>query len=209
MKAVLSACLLFGLLSPVALLQCYFCPGGLCDTPEIVNCTDDQDACVSAINKFRIGEIYPGSNIHSKYCGKTREDCVNKRFSMHVGEDASYRSHLECCCRDNCNKEFLTLSDPVKLPPNGIQCPSCIAFGETECSETENIACTGEETKCIVGAMVVETDTEQQPSDIAFQGCGTPSICTAKISKAPVSSNEMKYTVKRIQCINNTEVITV
>ncbi|XP_054854774.1 phospholipase A2 inhibitor gamma subunit A1-like [Eublepharis macularius] len=211
MKAVLSACLLFGLFSPVALLQCYFCPGGLCDTPEIVNCTDDQDACVSAVSNVKIAESFPGSLIHFKRCGKS-EHCLDKRFSMHTGEGGSFRSRRECCSSDGCNGPLLTLSEPVEDLPNGILCPSCFSFDFTdsdECSGVENMVCTGEETRCVEGTMELKTKHLDDAMYIYFQGCGTPSMCTIKFSVAPISSNETKYTMKRLRCKNGTEVVTV
>ncbi|XP_054854902.1 phospholipase A2 inhibitor NAI-like [Eublepharis macularius] len=209
MKALLSTCLLFGLFSPVALMECYSCTGEECATPKIKSCRDDQDACVSAVSNVKMGEFLPELLIPAKRCGKT-QDCLDTQFSMQTEEGGRFRSIRECCFSDKCNNVNVSLSEPVEHPPNQILCPSCFDLDSENCTEGGKVMiCTGDETKCVEGVIEMKISLLGYAINMFIQGCGTPSMCTARFPMESVSSGETKFNIKGIRCIDGIEYLTV
>ncbi|XP_054856102.1 phospholipase A2 inhibitor NAI-like [Eublepharis macularius] len=209
MKAVLSTCFLWGLFSQGALLECYTCVGEECKTPKIQNCTDDQHACYVAISEVTSGSsIVPKQRIMIKQCNEVKT-CLDKQLSISIGKGGSYRLNVKCCYTDRCNNMTLSLPETVESPPNGIHCPCCFAFDSTECTEVEKLTCTGNETKCVQGAIKISTDLAEEGVPISFQGCATPSACNVPLPSPTISSDHMHWTIEQLQCIKGYEDLTL
>ncbi|XP_054855856.1 uncharacterized protein LOC129343589 [Eublepharis macularius] len=220
MKAVLSTCFLWGLFSPVALLQCYHCVGEGCKTPEIENCADDQDTCLEVISELSLAKKYlPSFSVINKQCG-TAQNCLENLFTVSTGDGGSYRSNIKCCYTDRCNNRNISLPEHTVHPPNGIKCPGCFSIHSTECPEGENITCTGDEMKCIEGAIEVSTVALRQCYHCeGEEDCQNPKIqnCTAEqdvcSSALTINSQEnsdslgfpiaVKKCSKSQECMNN------
>ncbi|XP_054855996.1 phospholipase A2 inhibitor NAI-like [Eublepharis macularius] len=209
MKAVLSICFLWGLFSQGALLECYTCVGEECKTPKIQNCTAEQDACYVAIAEVILGSsIVPRQHVMVKQCDKVRT-CWDKQLSLSTVKGGSYRANIKCCYTDLCNNMNVSLPETVESPPNGIHCPSCFAFDSTVCTEVENLTCTGNETKCVQGAIKISTDPAEEGVPIIFQGCATPTACQFPVPLPGISSEHMHLTGEQLQCIKGYEDLTV
>ncbi|XP_071969200.1 phospholipase A2 inhibitor NAI-like isoform X2 [Engystomops pustulosus] len=77
---------------------------------------------------------------------------------------------IGCCNSTTCTPDLPQLPTESSSA-NGVQCGTCASGASTTCNPTANIACSGNENRCVA---YTQTGTG---TAVIYQGCGTQSLC--------------------------------
>ncbi|XP_069802785.1 uncharacterized protein [Dendropsophus ebraccatus] len=173
MKVLLSAVLVFGLVSTGLSLVCVKCENSTVAScsGNLRNCTD-QTLCMSTITQTTAAD---GQKTFT-----FERDCGDADQCNTTGSMTSYIStetHHTCCNTDSCTPPQPTLSTEKRLQ-NNIQCPVCISHIKGQCPLSNVRNCTGDQKYC--ARYVVKSDSEST----IIMGCASESFCrTAETQK--------------------------
>lgn len=145
--------------------ECVRCRVGECPSGKATTCTATK-GCYNHRQEIRTSGELSGL-LTEKGCSS--ETCKPLAFSATLGTKYAFGYDHQCCNKEKCNKEDLTLVQDSK--PNGLECPACYAEDSLICVSAP-LKCTGAETKC-----VVVTGTGEGSHTLFGMGCATESAC--------------------------------
>ncbi|KAG8143439.1 hypothetical protein E2320_000666 [Naja naja] len=172
-------------------LTCVSCPLG---SPTCgANCTDLETACVTLTEADTLGGDVI-SNGSYKGCIDPKH-CRPLAFTLTTAAGHHIQSNMACCSTNMCNEGLSLSVPPVGTLGNGITCPACEIYNQTECKIKSNIACTGTEEKCItLAGDSIDNSTNQS---FIIKGCATMDACSLQQNDlVPFGGNIYKLNVK-------------
>ncbi|XP_053255521.1 phospholipase A2 inhibitor and Ly6/PLAUR domain-containing protein-like [Podarcis raffonei] len=176
MKAVLSTCLFWAMLSPVVPLKCISAVNTTELSDENVSeCKPGQNLCVAGVlNTKSVAnreEVFYG-------CAASKV-CHSGHYSFTSTQGKFLDMTIHCCSSDLCNNETLTIPDHNALTPNGMQCPACFAAKFQNCTSDKTVNCLGNENQCVhfEGALM---EGFHKGDRFFFHGCATKDFCAIK-----------------------------
>ncbi|KAG8546308.1 hypothetical protein GDO81_019262 [Engystomops pustulosus] len=177
MKPVINSFLLLlpFFLSIAANRECYMCSGRNSVTcqQEIVNCTKG-DKCVIISEEYKYNKTF-----FSVYKGCSRGLPCNQRIHGKVNDNLTLTYKIRCCDTDLCNVQFF--EKPIPKKPTGYMCPSFLAQGIVEKSETKKkVQCPEKTDECFSYSGTIEKP-DGELSNYTIRGCMSPAECKLNI----------------------------
>ncbi|XP_071969201.1 phospholipase A2 inhibitor NAI-like [Engystomops pustulosus] len=170
MKSLLGfLCFLVALVGTGNALSCTSCQSLVTGQPTCTNSLTVQCAaneqCSTAYRKTVSG----GAVSYDVIRGCSPSEKCNKVGSLTYSGNKMTLG-LGCCNTDLCTPDLPQLPTESSSS-NGVQCGTCSSVASTTCNPTANIACSGNEKRCVA---YTQTGTG---TAIVYQGCGTQSLC--------------------------------
>uniref|UniRef100_A0A4X1W4P9 UPAR/Ly6 domain-containing protein n=1 Tax=Sus scrofa TaxID=9823 RepID=A0A4X1W4P9_PIG len=132
-----------------------------------------------------------GHQSTNRYQGCVKSSACSSGFlSITTSPENHMVSNMRCCQSDGCNHN----AAPPRLPPNGLQCPSCTASFKDTCSATKEVLCVGQETHC-----ATFTGNVQAGIKFSTQGCATENASHIKPGTLVPSASSI-YTISQSIC---------
>nr|XP_011708671.1 protein RoBo-1-like isoform X2 [Macaca nemestrina] len=167
LKSLLTVCVLAAFVaSTVESYKCVQCDQQ-CD--EEKTC-DSSHGCFSKKSEFNMTGQQPYT-ILQKGCSSSK--CEPRAFSATLGVNHTYGYGYQCCQAEKCNKADFQVARKSS-DPNGITCPACYN-GQGATCQPSDLACKGEETKCLNF-----TGTVNDTILLFGMGCATETACNLK-----------------------------
>ncbi|KAM4651961.1 uncharacterized protein O3C94_014286 [Discoglossus pictus] len=142
-------------------LRCVHCQGSSTQcSGSLSSCTESNAVCASRFIQSSDGSVSVerGCAVPT-YCSQ----------SLTVLK-ANIKSNISSSC---CTTEGCTPTTPT-MNGNGLKCPSCYAEGSSQCSQVNDIECTGNEAKCFTYSLSAGSIS----SWLFMKGCTTEQLCS-------------------------------
>ncbi|XP_054854911.1 phospholipase A2 inhibitor and Ly6/PLAUR domain-containing protein-like [Eublepharis macularius] len=170
MQVLLFFCIFCVLLATGVCLQCEYCKSATASCTGVPQkCAPQENACIILTVEIRKGKEVSLAT----YKGCTRSIyCTPSPMSIRIPSYHKRRAN-KCCRKDLCNSGAAPLP-PLRLNPNGMQCPGCLSK-DPKCPPTEIINCRGWEVFCVF--YEVWADEGGSISSFSKGGCGNKEAC--------------------------------